>query len=129
MHSIHRDITELAKTNTWFRKEVVTGEHSQVFLMSINPGEDIGLETHNDVDQVLVFVSGTGKAILDGQEEPIETDALFFVPAGTEHNFVNTGTEPLKLFTVYAPNEHVAGTNHETKHDAENDPHEHHDEK
>lgn len=125
MQSIHKNITELAKANTWFRKEVVTGEHSQVFLMSINPGEDIGLETHHDVDQTLVFVAGTGKAVLNGQEEPIEADALFFVPAGTEHNFVNTGTEPLKLFTVYAPNEHIAGTNHETKQDAENDPHEH----
>ncbi len=125
MQSVHKNITELAKTNDWFRKEVVTGEKSQVFLMSINPGEDIGLETHGDVDQTLVFVSGTGKAILNGKEEPIEADALFFVPAGTEHNFVNTGTEPLKLFTIYAPNEHVAGTNHETKLDAENDPHEH----
>lgn len=125
MQSVHRNITELAKTNTWFRKEVITGDHSQVFLMSINHGEDIGLETHHDVDQTLVFVSGTGKAILNGKEEPIETDVLFFVPAGTEHNFVNTGSEPLKLFTIYAPNEHVAGTNHETKQDAENDPHEH----
>lgn len=125
MHRIHNNITQLAKENAWFRKEVVTGENSQVFLMSINPGEDIGVETH-DVDQTLVFVSGTGKAILNGTEEPIAADDLFFVPAGTEHNFVNTGTEPLKLFTVYAPNEHVAGTNHETKADAEHDPHEHH---
>lgn len=121
------DIAALARENTWFRKEVVTGEKSQVFLMNIAPGEDIGLETHHDIDQTLVFVAGSGQAILDGQEEPVAAGDLFFVHAGTEHNFINTGTEPLKLWTVYAPNEHVSYTNHETKADAENDPHEHHD--
>ena len=124
MHAIHKNITELARKNEWFRKEVITGEHSQVFLMCIAPGEDIGEETHT-VDQTLVFVSGTGTAILDGKESAIEADDLYFVPAGTKHNFINSGKTPLKLFTVYAPNEHVAGTNHKTKADALTDPHEH----
>jgi mannose-6-phosphate isomerase-like protein (cupin superfamily) len=124
MSFVHEDVAGLARDNTWFRKEVVTGEKAQVFLMSIKPGEDIGLETHPDTDQVLVFVAGSGEALLGGKSEAIKPGALFFVPAGMEHNFVNTGSEPLKLYTVYAPNEHVAGTNHETKSDAEHDPHE-----
>ncbi|MEP7162281.1 MAG: cupin domain-containing protein [Candidatus Moraniibacteriota bacterium] len=124
MHSVHKNIIESAKKNDWFRKEIVTGENSQVFLMSIDAGEDIGEETHS-LDQTLVFVSGHGIAMLDGKEVPVESGDLFFVPAGTKHNFINNGSEPLKLFTVYAPNEHVRGTNHETKADALTDPNEH----
>lgn len=121
---LHRDIVELTRKNDWFRREVVTGEHSQVMLMSILPGEDIGEEVH-DVDQTLVFVSGQGEAVIDGVTETFDEGDLFFVPAGARHNFKNTGVEPLKLFTVYAPTEHLAGTNHETKADAERDEHEH----
>lgn len=125
-HSLHKDIIALTKANDWFRKEVVTGEKSQVVLMSIEPGDEIGEETH-DVDQTLVFVEGTGEAILADVTEKFDEGDLFFVPAGTKHNFRNTGSGPLKLFTVYAPSEHVAGTNHRTKEDAENDPNEQHD--
>ncbi len=125
-HSLlHKDILEIARANSWFRKEVVTGEKSQVMLMCIEPGDEIGEETH-DVDQTLVFVEGTGEAILDDMTEKFDEGDLFFVPAGTKHNFRNTGTRPLKLFTVYAPSEHVAGTNHPTKADAESDPNEQH---
>lgn len=123
---LHKDIVELTKQNDWFRKEVITGTHSQVVLMCIKPGEEIGEETH-DVDQTLVFVTGTGEAIIEGVSEAFDEGDLFFVHAGTKHNFKNTGEEPLKLFTVYAPNEHVAGTNHQTKEEAENDPHEQHE--
>lgn len=122
---LHKDIVALTKENDWFRREVVTGEHSQVMLMCIAPGEEIGQETHT-VDQTLVFVSGQGEAIIDGVSEAFDEGDLFFVPAGARHNFRNTGTEPLKLFTVYAPNEHVAGTNHQTKADADRDENEHH---
>jgi mannose-6-phosphate isomerase-like protein (cupin superfamily) len=125
MHYLHKDIFALARENDWFRKEVITGEKSQVVLMSVEPGDDIGEETH-DVDQTLVFVSGGGEAVIDNRAEAFDTGDLFFVPAGTKHNFRNTGSQPLKLFTVYAPSEHVAGTNHRTKADALNDPHEHH---
>lgn len=122
---LHKDILELAKENNWFRREVVTGTHSQVMLMCIEPGEEIGEETHS-VDQTLIFVTGTGEAIIDGVSESFDDGDLFFVPAGTRHNFKNTGVEPLKLFTVYAPSEHVAGTNHQTKAEADADEHEHH---
>lgn len=122
---LHKDIVELTRKNDWFRREVVTGVHSQVMLMSILPGGDIGEEVH-DVDQTLVFVSGKGEAIINDVSEQFDEGDLFFVPAGTKHNFRNTGVEPLKLFTVYAPNEHVAGTNHETKEEADRDEHEHH---
>lgn len=119
---LHKDIVQLTKENDWFRREVVTGTHSQVMLMCIKPGEEIGEEVHQ-VDQTLVFVTGMGEAIIDGVSEMFDEGDLFFVPAGTKHNFKNTGTEPLKLFTVYAPGEHVAGTNHETKADADRDEH------
>lgn len=124
-YSLHKDIVALAKTNDWFRKEVVTGEKSQVMLMSIEPGDEIGEEVHT-VDQTLVFVEGTGEATMDGATERFNEGDLFFVPAGTRHNFKNTGIAPLKLFTVYAPSEHVAGTNHRTHADAESDPNEQH---
>ena len=123
MHSIHKNITRLAQENDWFRKEVVTDDKSQVMLMSLKPGEEIGEEEHK-VDQTLVFVSGSGKAIFEGKEESIEIDDLFFIPASTKHNFINTGQEDLKLFTIYAPPEHKAGTNHRTKDEAVNDPNE-----
>ncbi len=119
---LHKDIIELAKQNDWFRKEVITGTYSQVMLMCIKPGEEIGEETH-DVDQTLFFVTGIGEAIIDGVSETFDEGDLFFVPAGTKHNFKNTGSESLKLFTVYAPNEHVAGTNHRTKEEADADEH------
>ncbi len=122
---LHKDIVKLAQSNDWFRKEVVTGEHSQVMLMCLKPGEEIGEEVHT-VDQTLVFVSGTGEAIMNGESELFDDGDLFFVPAGTKHNFKNTGSVALKLFTVYAPSEHVAGTNHRTKEEAEHDPNEQH---
>src|SRR3989344_6197311 len=112
------NIVELAKSNTNFRKEMVTGEHSQVVLMSIPPGGEIGEEVH-EVDQVLVFVEGGGKAILNDEETRIEADTLVFVPAGTKHNFINVGASDLKLYTVYAPPEHNPGTIHKTKEEAD----------
>ena len=72
-------------------------------MMSIPPGGEVGEEIHPDVDQVLVFVNGEGKAILNGEQSPVAAQSLCFVPAGTTHNFINTGTSPLKLYTVYAP--------------------------
>lgn len=123
--ALHKDILEITRSNDWFRREVVTGEHSQVMLMCIPPGEEIGEETHA-VDQTLVFVTGSGEAILNGASEHFDEGDLFFVPAGTKHNFKNTGTEALRLFTVYAPREHQAGTNHQTAADALRDEHEHH---
>lgn len=118
MH-FNKDIVTLAKKNEHFRQEVVTGTYSQVVLMSIPPGGEIGEEVHPDVDQVLVFVSGEGKAILNGEQSPVAAQSLCFVPAGTKHNFINTGTSDLKLYTVYAPPEHASGTVHRTKAEAD----------
>lgn len=122
--AFHEDIVALAKQNDNFRREVVTGSHSQVVLMSIPQGGEIGEEVHPNVDQTLVFVSGEGQAILDGATSAVAANTLCFVPAGTRHNFVNTGTAPLKLYTVYAPPEHAPGTVFKTK--AEADAAEHH---
>lgn len=114
----NKNIESLARENTFFRKEIITGPHSQVVLMDIKPDEDIGEEVHQ-VDQTLVFVSGTGQAILNDVTKNIQKGSLVFVPAGTKHNFKNTGVESLKLYTVYAPSEHAPGTVHKTKRDAE----------
>lgn len=113
--AFHDDIVALAKRNEDFRHEIVTGGHSQVVLMSIVPGGEIGEEVHTDVDQTLVFVAGEGQAILDGVTSPVAVNSLYFVPAGTRHNFVNTGGGPLKLYTVYAPPKHAPGTVFKTK--------------
>jgi mannose-6-phosphate isomerase-like protein (cupin superfamily) len=115
----NKDIIALAQENMYFRQEIFTGVHSQVVLMSIPPGGEIGEEIHPDVDQVLVFVSGEGKAIVNGEQSPVAAQNLCFVPAGTTHNFINTGTSFLKLYTVYAPPEHAPGTVHKTKADAD----------
>jgi mannose-6-phosphate isomerase-like protein (cupin superfamily) len=119
MQPMNDDIVARAKENDAFRREVVTGEHSQVVLMTIPPGGEIGEEVHEDVDQTLVFVEGEGTAILAGAKSPVRPGSLAFVPAGTRHNFVNDGSGPLRLYTVYAPPEHSPGTVHRTKADAD----------
>jgi mannose-6-phosphate isomerase-like protein (cupin superfamily) len=113
------DIGDRARLNSRFREVLATGPHSQVVVMSIPPGQDIGAEVHETVDQVLVIVSGEGVAILDGERTPIGPGWLVQVPAGTHHDLVNTGATDLRLYTVYAPPQHAPGTVHETKADAE----------
>lgn len=117
--AFNKDIVALTQKNESFRQEVVTGTHCQVVLMSIPVGGEIGEEVHHDVDQVLVFVGGKGKAIINGEQSPVAANSLCFVPAGATHNFINTGTDDLKLYTVYAPPEHAPGTVHHTKAEAD----------
>lgn len=117
--AFNEDIVKRAKANSYFREVLATGPHSQVVVMNIPPGGDIGEEVHDDVDQVLVFVQGRGKAILNGHESAVGPDRLVHVPAGTRHNFVNTGAIDLRLYTIYAPPEHEPGTIHKTKAEAE----------
>ena len=112
-------IVKMAMNNDAFRDEVITGKECQVVLMTIQPGEEIGSEVHEDHDQILVFVEGQGQAVLDGQARQIGANDLLFVHAGAEHNFINTGTKPLRLYTVYAPPEHEAGTRHDSKAEAD----------
>ncbi len=109
-----RSAQALADANEYFRQTIVTGEHAQLVAMTIPPGEEIGEETHEG-DQVLSFTTGSGEAVIDGASSPIAAGDVIFVPAGTLHNFVNTGEEPLRLLTIYAPPEHEAGTVHKTR--------------
>ena len=108
----------LARENEDFRRVLETGEHAQLVAMTIQPGEEIGAETHEG-DQILFFVEGEGEAVLDGRSSPVGPGDYVFVPAGTLHNFVNMGSEPLRLLTTYAPPEHPHGTVHRTKAEAD----------
>lgn len=119
------NIIEIAKANLNYRKEVATVTGSQVVVMSIGPGDDVGEEVHHDVDQTLLFMGGTGKAVLNGEESPIEMGAMVVVPRGTRHNFINTSEDDLKIVTIYAPPHHKVGTVHETKAEAEADEEDH----
>ncbi len=117
-------IGEAAKQNNAFRTALWTGEHMQLTLMSINPGEDIGFEVHPNVDQFIrveegggILVMGEQKDFLDFQKTVSAGDALF-IPAGKWHNLVNSGRRPLKLYSIYAPPQHPSGTVHSTKEEA-----------
>lgn len=113
------NIFELAKLNENYRKEIATATHAQITLMSIPLGGEVGEETHEDVDQFLIFVEGAGKAVIEGIESPIETGSIFVIPKGTKHNFINNGDEELKIISVYAPPHHPVGTIHKTKTEAD----------
>jgi mannose-6-phosphate isomerase-like protein (cupin superfamily) len=112
------NIIRTAAENQNFRTVLYTGQKSQLVVMRIPAGEDIGEETHAHVEQTLYFQSGSGKAMLDGKESPIGPGDVFVVSPGTRHNFINTGSEPLVVATVYAPPNHIDGTVHRTKADA-----------
>ncbi len=117
--AFHKNIIELAKQNDNFRQVVNTGKHSQVVLMSLLPGEDIGEEIHETIDQALIFVEGNGEAVIEGEASLIKEGDLVFVDAGVKHNFKNTGSVALKLYTVYSPAEHPADRIQKTKAEAE----------
>lgn len=104
--------------NENFRTEVFTGEHLQMTVMSIPVGGDIGQETHPHTDQFLRIEQGTGKTIMNGVEYPVSDDFAIIIPAGTEHNVINTGDVPMKLYSIYAPANHPAGTIDKTQADA-----------
>jgi mannose-6-phosphate isomerase-like protein (cupin superfamily) len=113
------DVAELARRNEDFRRVLFTTERSQLVLMSIRAGEEIGEETHDDVDQALAFVEGEGEAVLAGERLPVRAGSVVVVPAGTLHNFITKGEATLKLYTVYTPPEHPDGTVHRTKAEAD----------
>jgi mannose-6-phosphate isomerase-like protein (cupin superfamily) len=116
---IHFTIATEAEKSPDFRRVLWTGEHTQLVIMTIPPGGEIGEETHPDNDQILTFVSGTGKAIVSGAEKNVAQGDLVVVPAGHKHNFINTGPNPLILYTVYGPPEHADGAVHKTKEEAD----------
>jgi mannose-6-phosphate isomerase-like protein (cupin superfamily) len=119
MAVINFSIATEAEKSPDFRRVLWTGEHSQLVIMTIPPDGEIGEEVHEDVDQILTFVSGTGKAIVGGAEKNVAQGDLVVVPAGKKHNFLNTGPNPLILYTVYGPPEHADGAVHKTKEEAD----------
>jgi mannose-6-phosphate isomerase-like protein (cupin superfamily) len=119
------DIEKTTVENATFRTVLFTGEHSQLTVMRIPPGEDIGRELHPDHDQFLRVEQGSARVELGSSEDAVdethdvEADWAIVVPAGVWHNLVNTGEGDLKLYSIYSPAEHPDGTVHETKADAE----------
>ncbi len=113
------DITEAARSNDAFRRVLHTTHHVQLVAMTLRPGEDIGAEVHEHNDQVLIFTEGTGRAEVAGETRAVAAGDLVVVPAGTEHDFTNTGDGPLRLLTIYGPPDHADGVVHATKAEAE----------
>lgn len=119
MKGFCKNIEELTLGNENFRQVLYTGKHSQLVLMSLAPGEEIGMETHTDNDQFFRFEKGEGKCIIDGNEYELSDGVAVVVPAGAEHNIINTSeTDRLSLYTIYSPAHHKDGIVRETKADA-----------
>jgi mannose-6-phosphate isomerase-like protein (cupin superfamily) len=114
-----KDILQQAKDNTYFRQVLATGKNVQVVIMSIPPGGEIGSETHQGNDQTLYLVEGSGQVVLDGQTADFNSGDLVLVPAGTLHNFITKGSEPMRIITTYSPPHHPEGTIHKTKAEAD----------
>lgn len=115
----HFTIATVAEKSPDFRRVLWTGKRTQLVIMTIPAGGEIGEEVHEDIDQILTFVSGTGEAQVAGEKREVAQGDLVVVPAGTKHNFVNTGPNPLVLYTVYGPPEHADQVVHRTKEEAD----------
>ena len=115
----HFEIAVVAEKSADFRRVLWTGKHSQLVIMTIPPGGEIGEETHDENDQILSFVSGIGKAVIEGKSKKLKPGDIVVVPAGTKHNFLNDGPNPLVLYTVYGPADHADGAVHKTKEEAD----------
>ena len=120
MAGFYVDIEKRTKTNDYFREVLFTTSLSQLVVMSLQPGEEIGLEIHSENDQFIRVEEGEGKAILHGAEYKLRNGSAIVIPAGTEHSIINTSSKKaLKLYTIYTPPNHPRGTIHITKADAE----------
>lgn len=117
-HGFHATIEKDTIENEFFRKVLYTGNHSQVVLMTLQAGEEIGEETHNENDQFFRFEAGAGKVIINGAEYEVKDGDAVVVPSGAVHNVINTSSEPLKMYTIYSPAHHPDGTIHKTKQEA-----------
>jgi mannose-6-phosphate isomerase-like protein (cupin superfamily) len=115
------NILQAARNNNAYRRVVFTGAKTQLALMTIPSGGDIGMETHANVEQLIFIASGQGKAVLNGAESMVHPGDVVVATPGTRHDIVNTGTEPLRIYTIYAPPNHIDGRVHQTKADAESD--------
>jgi mannose-6-phosphate isomerase-like protein (cupin superfamily) len=120
------DVLRLAAENENFRQVLFTTGLSQLVLMAIPAGQEIGEEAHEGIDQVLAFVAGEGEAVIEGERMPVRAGSVVVVPSGTRHNFVATGEQALKLYTIYTPPEHPDKTLHRTKEEADEYEREHH---
>jgi len=120
MKGFVQDIEGIAVDNREFRRVLYTAKSSQLVVMSLEPKGEIGMEVHK-LDQFFRVEQGTGEAVLDGVRTAIRAGFAVLVPAGTKHNIVNTGTVPLKLYTLYAPPNHRDGVVHHTRAEAEAD--------
>lgn len=112
------NIEEKTLGNEYFREVIFTAPHSQLVVMVLQPGEEIGMETHPEHDQFFRFESGRGEVVLNGEKTSVGNGFAVVIPAGTEHNVINTGSEVMKLYTIYSPAEHKDGTVHKTKAEA-----------
>lgn len=119
--SFRSHITKETENSQDFRRVIFTGKKSQLVIMSIPPGGEVGEETHAHVEQTLFFQQGEGVATLDGEASAVGPGDIVVVSPGTRHNFQNTGDAPLKIITVYAPPNHLDGRIHHTKADADAD--------
>jgi mannose-6-phosphate isomerase-like protein (cupin superfamily) len=120
------NIEEKTLRNSNFREVLNTTDRSQLVVMSLGPGEEIGMEVHNDLDQFLRIEAGEGKAVLNGEEHSLGDGSAVVVPAGVSHNIINaSGEKELKLYTIYTPPEHPDRTVHKTKADADAAEHHH----
>ncbi|MDB5238612.1 MAG: uncharacterized protein JWM46_882 [Candidatus Kaiserbacteria bacterium] len=121
MNGYYANIEEITLANETFRTVLYTANNTQLVVMSLKPGEEIGEEVHG-VDQFIRIEAGTGKTVLNGEERKLNDGSAVLVPAGTKHNIINTSaTAPMKLYTVYGPPNHIDGTVHKTKAAAEKD--------
>ena len=118
MNGYVANIEEKTLANSFFRQVLFTAKNSQLVLMALQPGEEIGMEVHPEHDQFFRFESGTGKVIIDSEESIVKADWAVVIPAGSQHNVINTGQEVMKLYTIYSPPEHKDGTIHKTKAEA-----------
>lgn len=115
MKGFVQDIEKLTTDNADFRRVVYTGKYLQLVLMTLQPGDEIGAEVHEDHDQFFRIEEGSGEVVIDGKTHQVEDDDAVVVPAGARHNVINTGEGPLKLYTLYGPPEHREGVVHATK--------------
>jgi mannose-6-phosphate isomerase-like protein (cupin superfamily) len=115
------NVLDQSRKNDAYRRVLFTGARSQLALMTIPPGGDIGLESHAKVEQLIFVASGQGTAVVNGVESPLGAGDVLVATPGARHNVVNTGAEPLRIYTVYAPPNHIDGRVHPAKKDAESD--------
>ena len=118
MNGFITDIEKDTLDNSFFRRVLYTAKNSQLVVMALKPGEEIGEEVHEEHDQFIRIESGQGEVVLNGEIHFVKDDFAIVVPAGVRHNLINTSNGMMKLYTIYSPPEHKEGTVHQTKEDA-----------